>query len=294
MIMVGDAQLEPVIELEDMAFPLRSFQPGVHAEVLTPHLGWLAPDHWDPESESIHISHHAWVIRSRGGIVLVDPCVGNGRTRKIPFYDELDTPFLERLAATGVRPEDVDFVVCTHLHVDHVGWNTQLKDGRWVPTFPNATYVFSRREHDFWAQDMTDNLPPRWRWNSGVYADSVKPVIDAGLAQLVDEEAGFSFAGECCSLLPTPGHTVGSMSVLLDGGTDGALFCGDVMHWPAQIVFPDWRSDGSYDDTQAIASRRAVLQMCADRKLLLATQHFRGAHACRIAHDGAGGFLPRW
>ena len=295
MIQLGNARLDPVIELEDLALPLASMQAGVDPAVLDPHLDWLAPDHWDPAEQAIHISHHAWLVRTPGSIVVIDPCVGNGRHRpKLPFYDNLNTPFLERLEATGVKPEDVDFVVCTHLHVDHVGWNTHLRDGRWVPTFPNAKYVFSRREHDFWAQDMTDGLPKRFSWNKGVYADSVKPVIDAGLAMLVDEQAGFTFAGSSFSLMPAPGHTIGSMAALLDGSCDGALFCGDVMHWPAQILFPDWRSDGSYDDDQAIASRRAVLDLCADRGLLLATQHFRGAHACRIERNGTGGFRPEW
>jgi glyoxylase-like metal-dependent hydrolase (beta-lactamase superfamily II) len=295
MIQVGNSRLDPVIELEDLALPLNHMQTGVDPAVLEPHLGWLAPDHWDGVTGCIHISHHAWVVRTPGGIVLVDPCVGNGRHRPtLPFYHELDTPFLERLAATGVRPEEVDFVVCTHLHVDHVGWNTQLKDGRWVPTFPNARYIFSRREHDFWAQDLTGGLPRKWAFNAGVFADSVRPIIDAGLALLIDEEAGHSFAGNSFSLIPTPGHTIGHMSAVLDGGDDGALFCGDVMHWPAQILFPDWRSGGSYDDDQAIASRMKVLELCADKGWLLATQHFRGAHACRIERTMNGGFEPRW
>jgi glyoxylase-like metal-dependent hydrolase (beta-lactamase superfamily II) len=295
MIQIGNARLDPVVELESTAFPLDQFQIGVDPAFLAPHLGWLAPDHWDPAANAILLSHHSWVVRTPGGIVLVDPCVGNGRHRpRLPFYDQLDTPYLERLAATGVTPADIDFVVCTHLHVDHVGWNTQLKDGRWTPTFPNARYIFSRREHDFWAQDLTDGLPKRLRFNSGVYADSVKPIVDAGLALLVDEEAGFAFAGDSFSLLPTPGHTPGHMAAILDGGDDGALFCGDVMHWPAQILFPEWASGSSYDDEKAIASRLRLLGLCADKGWLLATQHFRGAHACRIDRTAEGGFTPRW
>jgi len=294
MIRIGNATLEAVVEQDDLGFAFAQMQGGVDPAVLAPYLDWLAPDHWNPATQTIRLSHHAWVVKTPGGIVLVAPCVGNGRDRPLtPFYHQLDTPFLERLAETGVRPEDVDFVVCTHLHVDHVGWNTQLRDGRWVPTFPNARYIFSRREHDYWARDLAGGLPKAVAFNSGVFADSVKPVVDAGLALLVDEAAGYRFAGESFSLLPTPGHTIGSMSALLDGGDDGALFCGDVMHWPAQIVFPEWASNSSHDDARAISSRRQVLELCADRGLLLATQHFRGAHACRIERTLAG-FAPRW
>jgi len=290
---IGDAQLDVVMEQDLMALPLDAMQVGMRPEDLEPHLSWLAPDFWDPAAKTILLSHHSWVVRTAAGTVLVDPCVGNHKHRPaLPFYDQLDTPWLSRLADVGLAPGDIDFVVCTHLHVDHCGWNTQLQGGRWVPTFPNARYVFTRQEHDCWAADLRGELAPELAFNAGVFADSVAPVIEAGQALIVDDPAQFSFAGRF-TLMETPGHTPGHVAAILDAGDDGVLFCGDVMHWPAQICFPDSPSTSSYDDPMAVRSRRRVLEVCADRGLLLATAHFRGPHACRIERVG-GGFAPRW
>jgi len=290
---IGSAQLHAVIEQDVLAFPLSTMQVGMRPEDLAPHLDWLAPEFYDPAEQAILLSHHSWVVRSPAGTVLVDPCVGNGKHRPaLPFYDALDTPWLGRLGALGLAPEDIDFVVCTHLHVDHCGWNTRLENGRWTPTFPNARYVFSRREHDFWARDLHGGLPRELAFNAGVFGDSVAPVVEAGQAVIVDDPERFTFAG--FSLMETPGHTPGHVAAILDVGSDGALFCGDVMHWPAQICFPDSRSTSSYDDDLAIRSRRKVLDLCADRGWVLATAHFRGPHACRIERRADGGYAPRW
>ncbi|MDB5446352.1 MAG: beta-lactamase, partial [Phenylobacterium sp.] len=287
---IGDAQLDVVIEQDLLALPLDAMQVGMRPEDLEPHLGWLAPDYYDPAAKNILLSHHSWVVRTAAGIVLVDPCVGNGKHRPaLPFYDQLDTPWLSRLGALGLAPKDVDFVICTHLHVDHCGWNTRLEQGRWIPTFPNARYIFTRQEHDFWAQDLRGGLPPEVAFNAGVFGDSVAPVVEAGQALIVDDPRQFTFA-ERFSLMETPGHTPGHVAAILDAGDDGVLFCGDVMHWPAQICFPDARSRSSFDDDQAIVSRRRVLDVCADRGWLLATAHFRGPHACRIERRPNGGF----
>ncbi len=290
---LASARLDPVIEQDPIPFRLAHMHPGADPAALAPHLDWLTPAHYRPGEDALMLSHHSWLVRTAAGTVLVDPCVGNGRDRPaLPFYHRLDTPWLERLNALGLAPEDIDFVVCTHLHVDHCGWNTRLEDGRWVPAFPNARYVFSRLEHDYWAEQ--ESVPaPRFAFNAGVYADSVKPVVDAGLALLVEDVEGFSFAAGF-TLMAAPGHTPGHMAVVLDAGADGALFCGDVVHSPVQICFPDWRSSSSFDDQQAIASRRRVLDMCADSGYLLATAHFPAPHACRIERDGVGAYRPHW
>jgi glyoxylase-like metal-dependent hydrolase (beta-lactamase superfamily II) len=211
----------------------------------------------------------------------------------LPFYDNLQTPWLERLAAAAVTPAEIDFVVCTHLHADHCGWNTHQADGRWVPTFPNARYVFTRSEYACWAREAEGGLPPELAYNAGVFGDSVAPVVEAGQALIVDEPEGFAFAGGF-TLMATPGHTPGHVAALLDAGSDGAVFCGDVLHWPGQVCLPAAPSRSSCDDAEAVRSRLRVLDLCADRGWLLAPAHFRAPHACRVARCADGGYAPVW
>ncbi len=290
---IGNARLDAIVEQEIQHLPLARMLTGRDLEILGPHLGWLAPHFYDPAAEAMLLSHHAWLVRSAAGTVLVDPCVGNFKHRPaMPFYDNLDTPWLGRLEAVGVSVEDIDYVVCTHMHVDHCGWNTRLEGGRWAPTFPKARYIFSRKEYDFWEQHTKNGLPPELRSHTGVFVDSIVPVVEAGLAQIVDDLETFRFAN--FSLMETPGHTPGHVAALLDAGSDGVLFCGDVMHWPGQIPFSDWPCRISRDDAMAIQSRRRVLDLCADRGLLLASAHFPAPHACRIERTADGGHLPKW
>ncbi|MDO7842234.1 MBL fold metallo-hydrolase [Sphingomonas immobilis] len=285
-IRVGAALVHAILEQDSMAYPLEYFFEGWDAALIAGHRALLVPDHIDPEARAALFSHHAWLVEIGPYKVLIDPCVGNGRDRAaIPGYHQLDTPWLDRLSATGVTPDDIDFVLCTHLHADHCGWNTRAVDGRFVPTFPNARYIFSRAERDFWARELTGDLPAEVAYNRGVYTDSVLPVIEAGLAWVVEGRETFA---DAFTLMPAPGHTIGQIAVRLDAGGDGALFIGDVVHSPIQILDPDINTAGNHDPVAAVASRRALLQLAADRNLVVAPGHFRGAKACRVQASGAG------
>lgn len=289
---IGDAAIVPVIELERVPYPLAYFFLDLDPGQFAAQLGWLAPEHYDPEADAALLSHHAWLVDVAGYKVLIDPCIGNHKKREvIAAYDGLDTPWLDRLAAAGARPEDIDFVFCTHLHVDHCGWNTRLEDGRWVPTFPNARYIFTKDEHAFWSRELTTPLPDALAFNRGVFIDSVQPVIEAGLALIVD--GPFTFA-ECISLLPTPGHTQGHAAALLESGGDGIVFAGDAIHHPLQVIHPALSTRGFSDLAQSIESRRMLLDLCADRGFMLAPAHFRHSRACRVARTDGDGFAIDW
>jgi glyoxylase-like metal-dependent hydrolase (beta-lactamase superfamily II) len=219
-------------------------------------------------------SMHSWLIRTPDHIILLDTCVGNDKERDgAKLFHQKSFPYLAALAAAGVRPEEVDFVLCTHLHVDHVGWNTRLVDGRWTPTFPNARYVFSKAENERW----------RPAPSSPAYADSVLPVIEAGLVDLVD---GDHAIGDQLLIQPAPGHTPGHISLrLLDGGERG-LFTGDSMHSAIQGAFPDWNSAFCEQLDQAIATRRRLLEYCCETGATLLPQHFGWPFVAKVKPAG--------
>jgi len=181
--------------------------------VMEQHRALMIPDCFDEAQGRFIASIHTWVVRTRHHTILVDTCAGNDKARPgFPRFDHQNLPYLQRLAEAGVQPESVDFVLCTHLHADHCGWNTRLLNGRWVPTFPNAKYVFSRKEHEHWSGPAG-----REGFNAGVYADSVLPVVEAGQAMIVDSDAA---VGDGLLLHPTPGHSPGHVAVRLQ--SDGA------------------------------------------------------------------------
>lgn len=277
-----------VTRIEEMlghgSFPPEQYFVGFEREVLERHLGWLVPNHYVPEKNAIITSVHAWLIRTPHHTILLDCCAGNHKERTHwPRFHHLDTPFLERLEAAGARAQDIDIVLCTHLHADHVGWNTVLRDGRWVPTFPNARYLFSRKENDFW--DPRGNVAgaddPGRRI---VYRDSVLPVVEAGQAELVD---GAHAIDDMLLVEPAPGHTPGHVLLKLDAGRKAAggrgVFCGDVIHHPIQLYAPHWNSQFCELPEEARATRRRVLEHCAETGALLFPTHFGAPHVAAIA-----------
>jgi glyoxylase-like metal-dependent hydrolase (beta-lactamase superfamily II) len=282
---IGNAVMQPVVEQEAVLFPPQICFSDYSADDLQPHAHWLCPRHVDPASGQVKMSHHAWLIEVNSKRILVDPCVGNGRSRpEMPFYDRLDTPWLERLAELGATPESIDYVFCTHLHVDHVGWNTRLVDGRMVPTFPNARYLIPRVENAFWSLDLEGKLPGFEVFNTGIYAECVLPVIEAGQADLVGEGCRIA---ECLTLIDAPGHTIGHMAGVLESAGEGAVFCGDAIHHPLEVLYPH-RHTVQHDAVRNEASVRKLLDLCATKDYWLAPQHFMAPHICKVRkQDGA-------
>ena len=238
--------------------------PDATPEALARHREWLAP-HFLDEKDRFLQSIHTFVVRTPELTALVDTCVGNDKDRggRQPFH-MMHTAFLEDLRAAGVPPESVDVVLCTHLHVDHVGWNTRLEHGRWVPTFPRARYLFARREWEHWS---TEPDPDTAR----IMADSVAPILEAGLATLVDAEHRLS--GEIW-LEPTPGHTPGHVCVHVESAGAHAIFSGDLMHHPIQVAEPQWSSMFCSDKKQSAATRMAFVEKHADTATLILPAHF--------------------
>ncbi|WP_423066037.1 MBL fold metallo-hydrolase [Devosia sp. CN2-171] len=208
----------------------------------------------------------AFLVRSSRHTILVDSCVGNDKTCGwLPdWHRRRDNTFLQRLAKAGVTPEQVDYVLCTHLHIDHCGWNTRLVDGRWVPTFPNARYVIARRELE--ASEATAGGT-----GSRTYEDNVLPIVEAGRAVVVDMD--FELDDEV-RLEPTPGHTLGHVAIGLRSQGARGVVSGDLMHWPMQCIYPDWNFLHDADPDQARQTRWAFLEACADNGSIVMTSHF--------------------
>ncbi|WP_321960924.1 MBL fold metallo-hydrolase [Paraburkholderia sp. J7] len=266
----------------------------------------LAPDvlfpDWDPASGRVLEEHcstssldltnrrvsmrtHLWVVEFRGLTIVVDTGIGNGKTR--PFsalFDQLDNPVLERFEAAGFLRERVDYVLLTHLHVDHVGWNTHWQNDRWMPVFPNATYVFGQRECDYFAKP--EGEPRRM-----VFEDSVLPVIEAQQARIVPDEGAEIVDGIC--FLPTPGHSIGHMAIEIRSQGQTALFSGDVMHSPLQVYRPQWNSTFCLDQPQARASRQSLLERAAKTGAIVFPAHFPETSAGTV-HEGPHGFEWRY
>jgi glyoxylase-like metal-dependent hydrolase (beta-lactamase superfamily II) len=288
MFRIGDVTIQPVVEMIDRSFDFFRFFPLATEADLQANIGWMAPHHFEAAGRRVLLSMHSWLLELNGKRILIDGCVGNDKQRDArPDWCNLSTAFLDRLAAAGVQPEQIDYVLCTHLHADHVGWNTRLIDGRWVPTFPNATYIFSRREHAFWeAQRQAGQRGPHLQ----SYNDSVLPVLEAGQALVVDD--GYEVEGRLL-LEPAPGHTPGHVAVWLQSQQQVGAFTGDILHHPVQVLNPHWSCMGCLDPPQAVKTRRAILERCAETGATLFPGHFMAPHAARIT-AGADGFKFRF
>ena len=279
MIKVGSADIRRV---EEMAIVSEMAMLTQDQDLVEANRHWLEPHFLRPDGRRDFI-FQSWIVFVDGRIVVVDPCNGNDRPHLYPFFSQLDTPYIERFAATGVRPEDVDFVFCTHLHHDHCGWNTQLRGGRYVPTFPNARYLFVRREYARWDPASADYQPVDY--NAGAFEQSVLPVIEAGLADLVEDRHRLSASLE---IEPAYGHTRGHSILHLVSHAQEAHFTGDVFHHPLQIVDPRLHLPGCDDLQQAIATRRRIIDLCVERDALIIPAHFPAPHAGWIRRAGNG------
>ena len=272
---IGRVTVTKIVELE-VTGGSRFILPQATYEEILP-IGWLQP-HFADERGRLKMSIHALVVETPERRIIVDTCLGNDKqNRRIPTWNNLQGPFLADLAAAGYPRESIDTVLCTHLHVDHVGWNTILVDGKWVPTFPRARYLMGRVEFDHWRnQHERDDM-------AAIFADSVKPVHDAGLVDLVETDHRVS---DEISLVPTIGHTPGHVSVLIRSQGEQALITGDFMHHPCQIARPHWSSAADSDPEQAERTREQMLEELAERPVLVIGTHFAGATAGHIVRDG--------
>ncbi|WP_052862841.1 MBL fold metallo-hydrolase [Streptomyces niger] len=242
---------------------------------------WLRPDFAGPD-HVLRLASHTFAVRAGGLRILVDTGIGNGKDRANPAWNDLNMDYLARLGAAGFPPDSVDLVVLTHLHTDHVGWNTRYHDGAWVPTFPHARYVVAREEWAYWSAAELD--APRRQ----MFRDSVHPVREHGLLDPVDVPATGTEITPGVTLLPTPGHTPGQVAVRIADAGRSALITGDCVHHPVQLGRPDLTSCVDIDPAQAVATRRDLLASLAGTNTLVLGSHFPPPTAGYLRPDGAG------
>ncbi len=288
-LQLGSIRIDKVGEIDTLWFDPAWLYPGIEPAMLR-HASLRDARLVEPVSQRLALSFHSYLIRAPGWCMLVDTCNGNHKTRPpaMAWQHQLASDrYLTNLAALGLQPTDVDAVLCTHLHADHVGWNTRLADGRWVPTFANARYLFARREFEHWAALHVAGPPERA--GHGAFADSVLPVLAAGQADLIDDDhAVLTHLHDRIWLAASPGHTPGHVSVHVAAGGGAAVLCGDVIHHPVGIHEPQLYSIGDADRALAERTRRRLLEHCAGSGALLLPAHFPSPTAARV-HDAGGG-----
>ena len=275
---LGDMTISRVLEMNSPDFDPFGFFPETTAEDWEPHLEWMKPRAMDPVSGNLYFPMQSYVLRTRHHTILLDSCVGNDKDRphRPSWHHKTDSTYIDALAAHGLAPGDIDYVMCTHLHPDHVGWNTKLEDGRWVPTFPNAEYVFSRKEFEYW-RDFSAEKPLEH------IIDSVLPIEAAGRAKLVKSDHAID---DSVWLEPTPGHTPDHFAIRLSSAGEDAVFSGDLMHSPIQCRHPEWAARPDYDREVARQTRRAFLERYCESGVLVCTAHFPLPSAGWIVPEG--------
>jgi glyoxylase-like metal-dependent hydrolase (beta-lactamase superfamily II) len=277
---VGDITIHRIVEQEGPFVPIREFLPGLMDEQLEENRGWLEPRGLDPATGAVVLCFQSYVVRTPHHTLLVDSCIGNNKPRpNRPTWDmKSDDVWMRGLSAHGLSLEDIDMVMCTHLHADHVGWNTRLEDGRWVPTFPRARYLFSEKELAYWSERHAMKSIP-------AVADSVQPIVAADRADLV---ASDQVLDDHIRLMPTPGHTPDHFSVLLGRNADSAVLTGDAIHSPLQARYPELSMFSDFDAGEAARTRRALLERFCDTDTLCCTAHFPSPSAGRLTRWGEG------
>jgi len=278
--MVGTAVLTSVVESQIDQIPPEFFFADATTEMVRRH-GWLVPEYADPAG-TISLRVQAFVVEVGGLTVLVDPCVGNGKVRALPFWHDQSWPFLERLASAGFSPDDVDLVVHTHLHADHVGWDTRRHGDSWVPTFSRARHLYTEADLGYVKSSAMEG--------EDVFGDSIAPIFDAGLAEVVGPDADL---GHGLRLAPSHGHTPGHLSLWIESEGEAALITGDFLHHPVQFAEPDWEEIADADAVLARETRRRMIEQAAQTGALVLGTHFSGRPAGRVIPDGdRWRFLP--
>jgi glyoxylase-like metal-dependent hydrolase (beta-lactamase superfamily II) len=283
-IQLGRMRIHKVHEM-DSPVPLLGQLPGVTAEDMQRLLTWYdQPDevNLDPETSLMTFSVHSWVIELDGQTILIDTCDGNHKNRSLPEVNQLDTDYLGNLRRAGFAPEDIDLVMCTHLHFDHVGWNTRLENGKWVPTFANARYLFGKRDYEY----FKDN-PEGEALHYESFCDSILPVMEAGKGELVDENhVAHGEIADGVWLEPAFGHSPGCCTITAQADGAPALFWGDVIHHPVQLIRHDLKFAFDADGAMASATRKRTMERAADDDILCFPAHFRRTSAGRVLRDG--------
>jgi glyoxylase-like metal-dependent hydrolase (beta-lactamase superfamily II) len=280
---IGDVTVDVIVDDNDFELSLRGFLPGLDLEPLRDERSWLEPDFVDFARNVMRLSIKSFVLRLGGRTILVDACIGEHKDRpEIPAWNRRSgTGWLDRLRAVGVAPEAIDTVFCTHLHIDHVGWNTIGGDGRWRATFPNARYLVGRMEMDDWQERIAAGTAEPMHVRG--LRDSVLPLVEAGLVDLVDD--GYELAPGAV-VTPLPGHTIGQMGLLLDRAEGRAVLCGDAIHSPVQLLQPLVSTSRCRDPALASRTRRALLEEAADTGRIVIPAHFRGRSGAWVASSG--------
>jgi glyoxylase-like metal-dependent hydrolase (beta-lactamase superfamily II) len=276
---VGRVEITRLVEVwkweDDIWMVLEDSKPAiVHTQP------WLLPDHVTPEGR-MFINFQAFVVKAGHRRIMVDTCIGADRERQFPVFTKMRTTFMQDLASLGIGPLDIDTVLCTHLHFDHVGWNTHLVDGRWVPTFPQARYLFSRKEYDHWLM---------LRETGGYHginhlSDAVDPVIEAGLVDFIPDDHALS---DEIRLFPTPGHTPGHVSVHISSQGQEAVITGDMMHHPIQVALPEHAATFDMDKPAGARTRAAFVERFTEKPVLVIGSHFADPGAGYIVRNGNG------
>ena len=275
---IGDVKITRIVEMQ-VAGGTKFILPQATREACQP-IDWMAP-HFMDEDGNLIMSIHALIVDTGDRRIIIDTCIGNDKERNIPTWSHLQTNFLQDIADAGYPRESIDTVMCTHLHVDHVGWNTMLVDGEWLPTFPNARYLLAEKEWTYWDANEDEKV------YGPVLADSVRPVVEAGLVDLVSET--HQVCPEVC-LEPTPGHTPGHVSVHITSNGAEALITGDCIHHPVQMTRTDWCSSADYDQEQGQVTREGLLEKYVDQDVLIIGTHFATPTAGHIKALDSGGY----
>jgi glyoxylase-like metal-dependent hydrolase (beta-lactamase superfamily II) len=275
---VGDVQIHRIVEVADHADPIGVLLKDATERIFEPFVSWLRP-HFITDAHQMLIQWQAFAIRTPRLNLMIDTCIGNDRKRFFQVFTDMHTPFLEDLAACGFAPHDIDLVCCTHLHYDHVGWNTHLQNGQWVPTFANAVYLIDNTEFA-----EIRELHASGDWHAQHLSDSVDPIVAAGLHKFIDAP-GYRVSDEIW-LEHTPGHTSGHCAVYIESGGQHAVITGDLMHHPVQVAVPEWRGNFDHDPDTATQTRVKFVSRYSDSRTLIIGSHFAGPTAGWIARAG--------
>jgi glyoxylase-like metal-dependent hydrolase (beta-lactamase superfamily II) len=274
---VNDMTIHRLVEQEAGFTPILEFLPSLKPEQLDENRSWLEPAALDPTTDTAVLCFQSYIVKTPRHTILVDSCIGNDKSfpHRPSWHRKTDSNWMAALKAAGLTVADIDYVMCTHLHGDHVGWNTRRENGRWVPTFPNAKYLFSKKEYEYWeGVDRETPLDPM--------RDSVLPIIDANKAELVTSDYALD---DHIRLIPTPGHTPDHFAVCAGRNGDQAVFTGDLIHSPIQARYPELVMRVDYNPEQAVATRRAFLDRYCDTDTLCCTMHFPSPSV---------GYIKRW